>query len=316
MPILPVGHLGRPAAGTAGRRGRPGTDLHGTSRNLERDKRMANDFNQQVIEEFRANNGRVGGWFEGSRLILLTTTGVRSGRPHTAPVGYLPDGGRILVIASAGGAPTHPDWYHNLVAHPTVTVEDGTFTYQATASVLTGAERELLFARAVEADSGWADYQARTTRLIPVVALTEIPGPPHPNASSAGAFLKLVHDAFRRELDLIRHEVARSGAGLGAQLRINCLTFCQGLHGHHVREDEGMFPVLAERHPELAPTIERLGHEHQRIAALVAELQAVISATDADPARVRAEVERLADELERHLGHEEEQLIPILDGAG
>lgn len=102
---------------------------------------MQNDFNQQVIDEFRANDGKVGGWFGGARLLLLTTTGARSSKPHTTPVGYLPDGDQVLVIASAGGTPHHPAWYHNLIAHPEVTVEDGTFTYQATATALHGAER-------------------------------------------------------------------------------------------------------------------------------------------------------------------------------
>ncbi|WP_329110534.1 nitroreductase family deazaflavin-dependent oxidoreductase [Micromonospora sp. NBC_01699] len=140
---------------------------------------MGNDFNQQVIDEFRANSGRVGGWFEGARLILLTTTGARSGAAHTTPLGYLPDGGdRILVIGSAGGAPTHPDWFRNLVADPRATVEDGVFVYDATAAVLTGAERDRVFARAVEADPGWGDYQARTSRVLPVVALRQDPGPP------------------------------------------------------------------------------------------------------------------------------------------
>ena len=139
---------------------------------------LPNDFNQQIIDEFRANSGRVGGFFEGARLILLTTTGARSGTPHTTPVGYLPDGGRILVIASAGGAAKHPAWYHNLLADPTVTVEDGTVTYQACAEVLAGAERDTIFARAVEADPGWAAYQAKTTRVIPVMALHRMAGGP------------------------------------------------------------------------------------------------------------------------------------------
>lgn len=136
---------------------------------------MPNDFNQQVIDEFRANKGRVGGYFEGARLILLTTTGARTGRPHTTPVGYLPDGAdRVLVIASAGGAPSHPAWFHNLLAHPQVTIESGAFTYEAQAVVLDGEERERAFARAVEADPGWAEYQEKTRRVIPVVALHEI----------------------------------------------------------------------------------------------------------------------------------------------
>lgn len=276
---------------------------------------MPNDFNQQVIEEFRANGGRVGGYFEGARLLLLTTIGARSGAPHTTPVGYLPDGGeRVLVIATAGGAPNHPDWFHNLVANPRVKVEDGVFVYDAQAVVLEGAERDRVFARAVEDDPGWADYQAKTTRVIPVVALQEIPGPPNvPNTASMGAALKLIHDGFRRELALIREEIAESGPGLGVQLRVNCLTICAGLRNHHAGEDAGMFRFFAEHHPELAPTLDRLSREHQRIAALLADLQKVISADAADPLLVLPEVERLTDELESHLTYEEEQLIPILD---
>ena len=187
---------------------------------------MPNDFNAPVIEEFRANNGRVGGWFGGGRLLLLTTTGARSGSPHTTPVAYLPDGGeRVLVIASAGGAARHPAWYHNLVATPTVTVEDGVFTYEARATVLSGEERDRAFARAVEYDQGWAKYQAGTARILPVVALAPIPGrpplsSPQTGATSAGGALRLLHNAFRRELGLIRAEVARSGPTVGAQLRM------------------------------------------------------------------------------------------------
>ncbi|MFD0730771.1 nitroreductase/quinone reductase family protein [Planotetraspora mira] len=274
---------------------------------------MPNDFNRQIIEEFRANDGRVGGPFEGARLLLLTTTGARSGVPHTTPVGYLPDGGeRVLVIASAGGGPNHPDWFHNLVAHPRVQVEDGPFTYDAEAVVLEGDERDRAFARAVEADPGWAAYQAKTTRVIPVVALRAVASGP-PRAASWGAALKMIHDAFRRELALIRKEIAESGPGLGAQLRVNCLTVCNGLHQHHIHEDRGVFPALAENRPELAPTLDRLRREHQTIAALVEELREVISAEGSDPLLVLPQVERLTDELESHLTYEEEQLIPILD---
>lgn len=279
---------------------------------------MPNDFNQQVIDEFRANKGRVGGYFEGARLILLTTTGARTGRPHTTPVGYLPDGAdRILVIASAGGAPSHPAWYHNLLANPQVTIESGAFTYEARAAVLDGEERDRAFARAVEADPGWAEYQDKTRRVIPVVALHEIAqdGPPNINASSMGEAIKVVHDAFRRELALIREEMAKGGATLGAQLRVSCLTFCAGLHNHHTGEDAALFPFLADRHPEFAPTLARLGEEHERIAALVEELRLAVTADHPDPATARGEVERLTTELEAHLTYEEEQLIPVLDAA-
>ncbi|MFC5801371.1 nitroreductase/quinone reductase family protein [Streptomyces formicae] len=290
---------------------------------------MPNDFNQQIIDEFRANGGSVGGPFEGGRLLLLTTTGARSGARHTTPLAYLPDGaGRVLVIASAGGAPKHPDWFRNLVARPRATVEAGVFTYEAEAVVLEGAERDAAFARAVEGNPGWADYQARTERVIPVVALDEIPGPPDIRADSFGAAVKAVHDGFRRELALIRKELGEQaaggpstdtgtetgpGIGIGAQLRVNCLTVCQGLHFHHTGEDTGMFPLLADRRPELTPVLDRLREEHERIAALIGELQEVVTAEGVDAVQVRAEVERLTDELESHLLYEEEQLVPALD---
>lgn len=277
---------------------------------------MPNDFNAPVIEEFRANNGRVGGWFEGARLLLLTTTGTRSGLRHTTPLGYLPDGGdRILVIASAGGAPRHPAWYHNLVANPVVTVEDGIFAYEAKATVLTGEERDRAFARAVEDDPGWAEYQAKTVRVLPVVALAAIPGPPRTNATSMGGALKLIHDAFRRELALIRAEVAKSGSMVGAQLRVNCLTLCRGLHGHHTKEDAAMFVGVGNQRPDLAPVLDQLRAEHEVIAVLLAHLQQVLGDAVLDKSTLRAEVDRLTTELEHHLDYEEEELIPFLDGT-
>ncbi|WP_235834463.1 nitroreductase/quinone reductase family protein [Actinomadura logoneensis] len=129
------------------------------------------DFQKQVIDEFRANHGRVGGMFEGARLVLLTTTGARTGRPHTTPVAFLADPDRLLVIASAGGADRHPAWFHNLAAEPRVTVETGPFTLEADAVVLQGDERDAVWARAVASDPGWAEYQRKTSRIIPVVAL-------------------------------------------------------------------------------------------------------------------------------------------------
>ncbi|SNS55088.1 deazaflavin-dependent oxidoreductase, nitroreductase family [Streptosporangium subroseum] len=272
---------------------------------------MPNNFNQQIIEEFRANAGRVGGPFEGGRLLLLTTTGARTGTRHTTPLGYLPDGERMLIIASAGGAPTHPAWYHNLLANPRVTVEDGIFTYPAQATVLKGRERDHLFARAVQADPGWADYQARAGRVIPVIALTPLGG--GPPAGPAGDFLTAIHDAFRRELTLIRGELTASGPNLGAQLRVNCLTLCQGLHHHHLGENGGLFSSLEKQHPELAPALQRLRQEHEAIARLLTRLQTLISGEGTDPGTLLAEVDRLTAELEAHLDDEEQHLVPILN---
>ncbi len=273
---------------------------------------LPNDFNQQIINEFRSNGGRVGGPFEGARLVLLTTTGARSGVAHTTPVAYLPDEEeRILVIASAGGAPNNPAWYHNLVATPHVTVEDGVYVYGARATVLTGDERDRLFARAVESDPGWAEYQAATSRVIPVVALEWAEGDPPGGGSFADA-LKQIHDAFRLELELVRAEVARSGPGLGAQLRVNCLALCGGLHYHHTIEDTAVFPALAEHKPELGPVLEQLDQEHKSIAAILDELNTIVSTDDGDSGVALVEIDRLAGELERHLTYEEEQLIPTL----
>ena len=173
----------------------------------------------------------------------------------------------MLIIASAGGAHRHTGLVPQPPRHPRVTVEDGVFTYQAEAVVLEGEERDRAFARAVEADPGWADYQAKTRRVIPVVALNPIDG--GPPAGPAGDSLKAIHDAFRRELTLIRKEVAESGPGLGAQLRVNCLTLCQGLHHHHLGEDAGCSPRSERHHPEMAPALERLRHEHQAVGRLL-----------------------------------------------
>jgi len=129
------------------------------------------DYNTAIIEEFRANAGQVGGYWEGRDLLLLTTTGRRSGRPHTTPMVYTRDGDRLLVYASKGGAPAHPDWYLNLVADPVVTVEVGAERYEATATPLEGEERDRRFAAHAERFPTFAEYQAKTERVIPVVAL-------------------------------------------------------------------------------------------------------------------------------------------------
>src|SRR5260370_15003539 len=131
-----------------------------------------NDYNRQVIEEFRANEGKVGGIWEGTPLLLLTTTGAKSGERRITPMGYIPDGDRLIVIASVGGAPTHPDWYHNLVPHPEVTVEVRTETFDAIAVVTEDAERDRRRTKSVERYPILAEHQAKTTRQIPVIALS------------------------------------------------------------------------------------------------------------------------------------------------
>src|SRR5437016_5393890 len=133
--------------------------------------REMSDWNKQIIEEFRSNGGKVSGAFEGAPLLLLTTTGARSGIARTTPVMYLPDGERLVIFASKAGASTNPDWYHNLMAHPKATVEVGNETFEVTAVEVMGEERDQLYARQATLFPGFADYEAKTTRRIPVIAL-------------------------------------------------------------------------------------------------------------------------------------------------
>jgi len=130
-----------------------------------------NDYNRQLIEEFRAGKTAAD-----RPLLLLTTTGAKSGRRRTTPMMYVRDGNRLLVIASNAGAPTHPDWYRNLAAHPEVTVEVGTETFDATADVTAGEEGERLWAKIVKAYPFFAEHQAKITRQIPVIALSRREG--------------------------------------------------------------------------------------------------------------------------------------------
>jgi deazaflavin-dependent oxidoreductase (nitroreductase family) len=129
------------------------------------------EFNRQLIEEFRGNGGKVTGQFAGRPLLLLTSTGAKSGHAYTTPLVYTKDGARLVIIASKGGAPTNPDWYHNLVAHPMATVELPGERFQAKAVVTTGAERDRLFNRQAEQMPNFAEYQKNTTRKIPVIVL-------------------------------------------------------------------------------------------------------------------------------------------------
>ena len=130
------------------------------------------DFNQTIIEEFRANEGRVGGRFEGRTLLLLHSTGAKSGLPRINPLAYVNDGDRFVIIASKGGAPTNPDWYYNLLAHPEASVEVGTEQFDVMAHPAEEPERTQLYAKMVAKMPGFADYERKTTRIIPVVVLT------------------------------------------------------------------------------------------------------------------------------------------------
>ena len=131
-----------------------------------------NEFNRKIIEEFRANAGIVGGNFKGAPMVLLTTTGAKSGNEMTTPLVYMADGPRFVIFASKAGAPTNPAWYHNLVANPNPTIEVGAEKFVAEAAVAQGEERETLYNRQAGRMPAFAEYQSKTTRTIPVVILT------------------------------------------------------------------------------------------------------------------------------------------------
>ena len=129
------------------------------------------DWNQQIIEEFRANGGKVGGQFAGASLLLLHTLGAKSNQERINPLAYFKDNENYVILASKGGAPTNPDWYHNILAHPDVTLEIGTEQFKAHATVVEGQERDRIFADVTSKAPGFGAYQKNTTRIIPIITL-------------------------------------------------------------------------------------------------------------------------------------------------
>lgn len=129
------------------------------------------DMNKKIIEEFRGNEGRVGGHFENMTLLLLHTTGAKSGRPRLNPAAYIEDRDRLVIIASKGGADTHPDWYFNLVANPNVTIEVGTEKYNAVATVEEEPERTRIYDQMAAQYPGFEEYRQKTSRVIPLITL-------------------------------------------------------------------------------------------------------------------------------------------------
>jgi deazaflavin-dependent oxidoreductase (nitroreductase family) len=148
----------------------------GDTDRLIADPRAIDEFNQSIIKEFRANQGKVGGPLEAMPVLLLTMTGAKTGRTLVRPLCYSRDGDRLVIIASYGGAPRNPPWYHNLVANPDVTVEVGTEKFKARAAEVYGAERDNLYAEAAKLMPLFADYQKKAKRQIPLFVLTRIDG--------------------------------------------------------------------------------------------------------------------------------------------
>lgn len=132
------------------------------------------NWNQAIIDEFRTNSGNVGGYFAGKTLLLLHTIGAKSGEERVNPVAYVKDGEKFVIIASKGGAPTNPNWYYNILAHPLVTIEVGTEQFQARAEEAKEPERSRLYQKMVAMMPGFAEYEKKTTRVIPVFTLTRV----------------------------------------------------------------------------------------------------------------------------------------------
>ncbi|WP_246062178.1 nitroreductase/quinone reductase family protein [Haloactinospora alba] len=280
-----------------------------------------------MISEFRANSGEAGGPLSGTDLLLLTTVGAVSAEEHTVPLGYVSDNQGVVVVASSGGSDHHPDWYRNLLAHPMVTVETGTEEYAAVAVPAVGEERDRLFRYVVQHQPGYAEYQSRTSRTIPVVRLERSFGDDSSSSATVADKLVEVHTWLRGQLDRVRVEAeayftrrsepgeAESApvSGVEIQIRQHCLAFCEALHSHHSGEDSRMIPDLRRMHPHLGETLDRLQEEHRSVAHIQRELERLLAdITTVAPETFRAELGRMDTELRAHLRYEETSLLPAL----
>ncbi|WP_442785297.1 nitroreductase/quinone reductase family protein [Amycolatopsis sp. H20-H5] len=259
--------------------------------------------------------------FEGWELVLLTTVGARTGLRRTSVLGRLEIDGELVVVASAMGAPHDPAWFHNIRKNALVTVETGTETFDAIAAIPPGEERDTLFGKVLEKNPGFGEYQARTTRVIPVVVLHRIePASGAARVKGMGDWLVEVHDWLRQELKEVRRQV--DGAAPlrrpPSDLRAHCLSVCGALKKHHTGEDGGLFPMLAKRFPALAPALTKLGEDHMVVARLQEEIQRLVDdyvPGESDPARLRAELDRLTNELEAHFDYEERVVVTALNAV-
>jgi deazaflavin-dependent oxidoreductase (nitroreductase family) len=235
-------------------------------------------------------------------LIVLTTTGARTGRKHRVSLGPLHIDGQLVVVASAMGSPKHPAWYHNIRHNPLVTVETGTEEYEAMAAI--APDRDRLFAEVVEREPGFAEYQARTTRELPVIVLHRLD-----RVRRMGDWIVEVHDWLRAELRELR---GRLGSGDPLRFEERCLGFCSALTRHHTGEDTAVFPMLAKQFPALAPALTKLGEEHVVVARLQGEIRRIVD-EETDPARLRTEFDRLASALDTHFAYEENTIVKALN---
>lgn len=288
------------------------------------------DFQQQIIDEYRAKAGIVGGPFRGANLLLLTTVGARTRRRRTTPLGYVDIDGTRVVVASAGGADRNPSWLHNLRVHPAVTVEVGSETYPAITSVLSGAIRDRVWKEVVRRHPGYGDYQQMTTRMIPLVEIQRLPPRNEVDrVRGMGEFLTEVHEWLSTEMDLVLAQVDTLIASadtttpvtlpartLHAQMRERCVAFCGALDRHHMGEDFGAFPMLAEAFPALAPTLQQLRAEHVVVAEINASIRGLLEGYTpgaSDPRELRAKLHSLVARLHEHFAFEEATIVDALD---
>ncbi len=292
----------------------------------------ANDFQQRIVDEFRANAGIVGGPFQGSSLLLLNTVGARTRRRRTTPLGYVDIDGTRVVVASAGGADCNPAWLHNLRAHPVVSVEVGPEIYPAIASVLSGAVRDRFWDEVVCRHPGYGDYQQMTSRVIPLVEVQPLPARDGlDRVRGMGDFLKEVHQWLSAEMDLVLAQVDTLIATtdtttlvtlpprtLHAQMRERCIAFCGALERHHTGEDFGAFPMVAEAFPALAPTLEQLRAEHVVVAEINTSIRDLLEGYTpgaSDPRELRVTLHGLVARLREHFTFEEATILDALNAV-
>ncbi|MDR6977886.1 deazaflavin-dependent oxidoreductase (nitroreductase family) [Streptomyces sp. 3330] len=291
---------------------------------------MPTSFDESVTEPSRADGGKADERFRGEEPLLLTTTRATSGGERTTPLGHVRHGASLLVFGAGPGAPDHPDWYRDLLAHPMVRAELGAETFQALAVPAEGARRAELVEHALRILPGHGGGRDGTTPS-PLVVVLEPAEPdgwegPREVRTLADKIME-VHAWLRGQLRQVAaqadaHLAARAAhegpgeppaPGLGLQIRQRCLAFCQALRFHHVGEDAHVFPTMARHHPALAATFARLTEEHRTVARIQDDLVALLAdVATADPERFRRELEAMSRELNAHLDFEEETIVPLL----
>ncbi|MFJ8535831.1 nitroreductase/quinone reductase family protein [Streptomyces sp. NPDC093591] len=274
-----------------------------------------------MVAEFRANRGRVGRPFAHEHLILLTSGGLRTGRPRTTPLLYVPDGDGILVVASAPGTSGHPDWYLDLVVDPRVTVEAGVEIYTALATVMEGTERDRCFALVVASLPGFAERRTGSSRVLPVVRLRPVERDSCvPGTWTRGDEVLLCCERQRRTAlgvcVALAGVVAAEGpaARPGPDLLASCRAVCDTLRQQQLSQDAEWYAELEQRLPEFAPVLDRLRRERQVIEVILDELQQSLSLPGGCPAAAaKAGFDRLWAVLAHHLAVKEAHLVPALN---